>query len=140
MASSRVPLWLMRRPAGSGHAALHLRGEGLAVDGAADARAAQVPVAADLVALAVGLDHAGAGHRLEVGHLGRLLLGLALRIELDDHVVLADLELVAAHLAADAGRALQRAPVGVGRQRHQEVGIVVRHVLGPEAACRSARR
>jgi hypothetical protein len=63
---------------------------GLAAHRAADAGAAQVPVAADLVALAVGLDHARSRTASKSRHLGRLLLGLAGLAQLDDHVVLAD--------------------------------------------------
>ena len=44
--------------------------------------------------------------------------------------ILADLELVPPQLAADAARPLQRAAVGKRRQRHQEIRIIVLHLLG----------
>ena len=63
----------------------------------------------------------------------------SLALHHDDEVV-ADAGAVPGQLPADAGRTLEVAAIGDGRQRHQEVGVVVRHVLGAKAVRRSARR
>ena len=115
------------------HPAFNLRGKRLTIDGTANAGPAQMPAATYFIASRLRLYCAGARFDVVIGHQGAVSAVHSSCAQTQYHKLFAHRQAVARQLPADARRTAQHAAVNVGRQGHQKVRVIVRHVFSLEA-------